>query len=133
MKLQLLPFDEAYKAVEKNSPDMCKGRYIYGLSCNTVPWGKLIDVDFRTSDTYKFNDFFIPKYCFKENSEEIIKDILPLGDFIKIDFHYELDVTKIRPVITRLISYKGNIFYYKMFDDTGEVMECEEVGKANES
>lgn len=55
------------------------------------------------------------------------------GDFLKFDFHYELDVTKIRPVIVRLISYKGDIFYYKMFDDTGEVIECEKIGKTDES
>lgn len=133
MKLQLLSFNEAYKIAQKIEPDAYEGDFIYGLSKDIIPWGKSIDVDFRMGETYKFNGFFVPKYCFKEDSEEIMVNILHYGNFIKIDFHYELDVTKIRPVITRLISYEGDIFYYKMFDDTGEVVECEKVGKADES
>ena len=134
MKMQLLPFNKAYEAAKTFEPNVCEERSIYGLSDDTIPWGEMIDVDFNIkNDTYTFGEFFIPKYCFKENSEKIMKNILRYGDFLKIDFHYELDVTKIRPVIVRLISYEGDIFYYKMFDDTGEVIECEKVGKTDES
>lgn len=134
MKMQLLSFNKAYEVAKIFEPNVCEEHSIYGLSDDTIPWGEMIDVDFNTkNDTYTFDDFFIPKYCFEENSKEITKNILRYGDFLKIDFHYELDVTKIRPVIVRLISYKGDIFYYKTFDDTGEVIECEKVGKTDES
>lgn len=129
MKMQLLPFDKAYRIAKTFEPDVCGERSIYGLSDNTIPWGEMIDIDFNIKNgTYTFGDFFIPKYCFEESPEEIIENILRYGDFLKIDFHYELNATKIRPVIVRLISYKGDIFYYKMFDDTGEVVEVEKVG-----
>lgn len=129
MKMQLLPFNKAYEVAKIFEPNVCEERSIYGLSDGAIPWGEMIDVDFNIKgDTYKFDDFFIPKYCFEEDSEEIMKNILRYGDFLKIDFHYELDVTKIRPVIVRLISYKGDIFYHKMFDDTREVVEVEKVG-----
>lgn len=133
MRLQLLSFNEAYKIAQKIEPDVCEEDFIYGLSKDIIPWGKSIDVDFRMGETYKFNGFFIPHHCFKETYAEIIRGLLRYGNFIKIDFHYELVATKIRPVIIRLISYEGDIFYYKMFDDTGEVVECEKVGKADES
>lgn len=132
MKMQLLPFNKAYKIAKKIEPEVCEKRCIYGLSDDAIPWGELVDADFRKNDTYRVGDFFVPEYCFKERYEEIMENLLRYGDFLKIDFHYELDVTKIRPVIVRLISYKGDIFYYKMFDDTGEVVECEKVGKADE-
>lgn len=134
MKMQLLPFNKAYEVAKTFEPNVCEERSIYGLFDDTIPWGEMIDVDFNIkNDTYTFDDFFISKYCFEENSEEIMKNILRYGDFLKIDFHCELDMAKIRPVIVRLISYKGDIFYYKMFDDTGEVIECEKVGKTDES
>ena len=90
-----------------------KKRCIYGLSDDAIPWGELVDADFKKNDTYRVGDFFVPEYCFKERYEEIMENLLRYGNFLKIDFHYELDVTKIRPVIVRLISYKGDIFYYK--------------------
>ena len=127
MKMQLLPFDKAYRVAKTFESDVCGERSIYGLSDDAIPWGKLVDVDFRKSDTYRVDNFFVPEYCFEERCEEIMENLLRYGDFLKIDFHYELDATTIRPVIVRLISYKGDIFYYKMFDDTKEVIECEKV------
>lgn len=128
MKMQLLPFNKAYEVAKIFEPNVCEERSIYGLSDDTIPWGEMIDVDFRKSDTYRVDNFFVPEYCFEERCEEIMENLLRYGDFLKVDFHYELDATTIRPVIVRLISYKGDIFYYKMFDDTKEVIECEKVG-----
>lgn len=133
MKMQLLSFNKAYKAAQKIEPDVCDRYFLYGLSKDSIPWGKSINVNFRMDETYEFGNLFIPNYCFEETYAEIMKNLLRYGDFLKNDFHYEVDGIKIRPVIIRLISYKGSIFYHKAFDDTGEVVECEEVGKANES
>lgn len=141
MKMRLMTFDEAYKALGEAYPMLANfiNKTLLGIEKESIPWGKKVEVDINTLSngcipTYELNGFFVPTCVFKvddENldddesldEESIANDILRYGTILTDDELWDETDACVR---IKIVSYEQTVYYVKMIN--GEVVEFKKVG-----
>ena len=130
MKMYLMTFDEACKALNKIYPVTANltNEALFGIGKESIPWGKKVEVDINTLSnngyipTYKLNGFLVPACVFKADDANP-NDVLHYGIILTDDELWdEADVC----VRIKIVSYEQTVYYVKMVN--GEVVEFKKVG-----
>ena len=135
MKMRLMTFDEAYKALGEAYPMLANltNKSLLGIEKKLIPWGKKVEVDINTLSngcipTYELNGFFVPTCVFKVDDESldeesIANDILRYGTILTDDELWDETDACVR---IKIVSYEQTVYYVKMIN--GEVVEFKKVG-----
>ncbi len=129
MKMRLMTFDEAYKALSEAYPMSANltNKSLFGIGKKSIPWGKKVEVDINTLrngyiPTYALNGLLVPACVFKADDESP-NDVLRYGTILTDDELWdEMDAC----VRIKIVSYKQTVYYVKMIN--GEVVEFKKVG-----
>ena len=90
MKMYLMTFDEAYKALKEAYPAInLINKSLLGIRRKSIPWGKKVEVDINTLNnghipTYALNGFLVPTCVFKADDANP-NDVLRYGIIITDD------------------------------------------------
>lgn len=129
MKMHLMTFDEAYKALSEAYPMSVNltNKSLLGIGKKSIPWGKKVEVDINTLSnghipTYALNGFLVPSCVFKADDANP-NDVLRYGIILTDDELWdEMDAC----VRIKIVSYKQAVYYVKMVN--GEIAEFKKVG-----
>ena len=95
MKMRLMTFDEAYKALREAYPMSANltNKSLLGIRRKSLPWGKKVEVDINTLSngyipTYALNGFLVPTCVFKADDANL-NDVLRYGIIITDDELYK--------------------------------------------
>ena len=129
MKMYLMTFDEAYKALREAYPTSAKltNKSLLGIGKKSIPWGKEVEVDINTLSNgyipaYAFNGFFVPACVFKAD-DATPNDVLRYGTILTDDELWDKTDVCVR---IKLVSYEQAVYYVKMIN--GNVVEFKKVG-----
>lgn len=129
MKMRLMTFDEACKAVKEAYPMSANliNKSLLGITKKAIPWGKKVEVDINTLrngyiPTYDLNGFFVPTCVFKVNDANT-NDVLRYGIILTDDELWDKTKTCVR---IKIVSYEQAVYYVKMIN--GNVVEFKKVG-----
>ena len=129
MKMRLMTFDEACKAVKEAYPMSANliNKSLLGITKKAIPWGKKVEVDINTLrngyiPTYDLNGFFVPTCVFKADDANT-NDVLHYGTILTDDELFDRTDACVR---IKVMSYEQIIYYIKMVN--GEVVEFKKVG-----
>lgn len=135
MKMYLMTFDEAYKALREAYPMSANltNKSLLGIRKKSIPWGKKVEVNINTLSnghipTYALNGFLVPACVFKADDKTLDKnslknDILRYGTILTDDELWdEMDAC----VRIKIVSYKQTVYYVKMIN--GKIAEFKKVG-----
>ncbi|PWL40885.1 MAG: hypothetical protein DBY43_07845 [Clostridiaceae bacterium] len=91
MKMYLMTFDEAYKALSEAYPMSANltNKSLLGIGKKSIPWGKKVEVDINTLSnghipTYALNGFLVPSCVFKADDANP-NDVLHYGIILTDD------------------------------------------------
>ena len=129
MKMRLMTFDEAYKALSEAYPisAILTNKSLLGIGKKSIPWGKKVEVDINTLSngyipTYTLNGLLVPTCVFKADDANS-NDVLRYGTILTDDELWDETNACVR---IKIVSYEDNIYYIKMVN--GEVVEFKKVG-----
>lgn len=130
MKVRIKDWNDAVKAALADSENWCvklvENDSILGIERNHGDWGMVVE-------GYETERYFYTRYCTYpmcvvdklQDEERNPGDILRYGKIVTDD-----DVLwGNHAVRIRLVSYDGDLYYYKTVN--GDVVECRKVGRAN--
>lgn len=129
MKMYLMTFDEAYKALSEAYPMSANltNKSLLGIGKKSIPWGKKVEVDINTLSnghipTYALNGFLVPSCVFKADDANP-NDVLHYGIILTDDELWDETDACVR---IKIVSYKQTVYYVKMVN--GEIAEFKKVG-----
>ena len=129
MKMYLMTFDEAYKALSEAYPISANltNKSLLGIRKKSIPWGKKVEVDINTLSngyipTYALNGFLVPACVFKIDDANS-NDILRYGTILTDDELWDKTDACVR---IKIVSYEQAVYYVKMVK--GEIVEFKKVG-----
>lgn len=129
MKMRLMTFDEAYKALSEAYPISANltNKSLLGIRKKSIPWGKKVEVDINTLSngyipTYALNGFLVPACVFKVDDANS-NDILRYGTILTDDELWDKTDACVR---IKIVSYEQAVYYVKMVK--GEIVEFKKVG-----
>lgn len=129
MKMYLMTFDEAYKALREAYPMSTKltNNSLLGIRKKSIPWGKKVEVDINTLSngdipTYALNGFLVPSCVFKADDANT-NDVFRYGIILTDDELWDKTDVCVR---IKIMSYEQTIYYIKMIN--GEIVEFKKVG-----
>lgn len=129
MKMYLMTFDEAYKALSEAYPISANltNKSLLGIRKKSIPWGKKVEVDINTLSngyipTYALNGFLVPACVFKVDDANS-NDILRYGTILTDDELWDKTDACVR---IKIVSYEQAVYYVKMVK--GEIVEFKKVG-----
>lgn len=129
MKMYLMTFDEAYKALSEAYPISANltNKSLLGIRKKSIPWGKKVEVDINTLSngyipTYALNGFLVPACVFKVDDANS-NDILRYGTILTDDELWDKTDACVR---IKIVSYEQVVYYVKMVK--GEIVEFKKVG-----
>ena len=129
MKMYLMTFDEAYKALSEAYPISANltNKSLLGIRKKSIPWGKKVEVDINTLSngyipTYALNGFLVPACVFKVDDANS-NDILRYGTILTDDELWDKTDACVR---IKIVSYEQAVYYVKMVK--GEIAEFKKVG-----
>ena len=128
MKMYLMTFNEAYKALSEAYPMSANltNKSLLGIGKKSIPWGKKVEVDINTLSnghipTYALNGFLVPACVFKTNDANP-NDVLRYGIILTDDELWD----ETDACVIKIVSYKQTVYYVKMVN--GEIAEFKKVG-----
>lgn len=129
MKMRLMTFDEAYKALSEAYPisAILTNKSLLGIGKKSIPWGKKVEVDINTLSngyipTYALNGLLVPACVFKADDANS-NDVLRYGTILTDDELWDETDACIR---IKIVSYEQAVYYVKMIN--GEIAEFKKVG-----
>ena len=129
MKMRLMTFDEAYKALSEAYPMSAHltNKSLLGIRRKSIPWGKKVEVDINTLSnghipTYALNGFLVPTCVFKTDDVNP-NDVLRYGIILTDDELWDKMNACVR---IKIVSYEQAVYYIKRVN--GEVVEFKKVG-----
>ena len=129
MKMYLMTFDEAYKALSEAYPmsTHLTNKSLLGIRRKSIPWGKKVEVDINTLSngyipTYALNGFLVPTCVFKADDANP-NDVLRYGIILTDDELWDKMNACVR---IKIVSYEQAVYYIKRVN--GEVVEFKKVG-----
>ena len=129
MKMRLMTFDEAYKALSEAYPisAVLTNKSLLGIGKKSIPWGKKVEVDINTLSngyipTYALNGLLVPACVFKADDANS-NDVLRYGTILTDDELWDETDACIR---IKIVSYEQAVYYVKMIN--GEIAEFKKVG-----
>lgn len=129
MKMRLMTFDEAYKALSEAYPisAVLTNKSLLGIGKKSIPWGKKVEVDINTLSngyipTYALNGLLVPTCVFKADDANS-NDVLRYGTILTDDELWDETDACIR---IKIVSYEQAVYYVKMIN--GEIAEFKKVG-----
>lgn len=129
MKMYLMTFDEAYKALREAYPMSANltNKSLLGIGKKSISWGKKVEVDISTLSngyipTYALNGFLVPSCVFKADDANP-NDVLHYGIILIDDELWDETDACVR---IKIVSYKQTVYYVKMVN--GEIAEFKKVG-----
>ena len=129
MKMYLMTFDEAYKALREAYPMSANltNKSLLGIGKKSISWGKKVEVDISTLSngyipTYALNGFLVPSCVFKADDANP-NDVLHYGIILTDDELWDETDACVR---IKIVSYKQTVYYVKMVN--GEIAEFKKVG-----
>lgn len=129
MKMRLMTFDEAYKALGEAYPMLANltNKSLLGIEKKSIPWGKKVEVDINTLSngyipTYELNGFLVPACVFKADDANP-NDVFRYGIILTDDELWDETDACVR---IKIVSYEQAVYYVKMVN--GEIVEFKRVG-----
>ena len=129
MKMRLMTFDEAYKALSEAYPisAVLTNKSLLGIGKKSIPWGKKVEVDINTLSngyipTYALNGLLVPACVFKADDANS-NDVLRYGTILTDDELWDETDACIR---IKIVSYEQTVYYVKMVN--GEIAKFKKVG-----
>ena len=129
MKMRLMTFDEAYKALSEAYPisAVLTNKSLLGIGKKSIPWGKKVELDINTLSngyipTYALNGLLVPTCVFKADDANS-NDVLRYGTILTDDELWDETDACIR---IKIVSYEQAVYYVKMIN--GEIAEFKKVG-----
>lgn len=129
MKMRLMTFDEAYKALSEAYPisAILTNKSLLGIGKKSIPWGKKVEVDINTLSngyipTYALNGLLVPACVFKADDANS-NDVLRYGIILTDDELWDETDACVR---IKIVSYEQTVYYVKMIN--GKIAEFKKVG-----